>query len=142
MTTRKFIKSLTICLIMTFALLMLPSSALADVAPPVNPPGSNPQPGTENTQVRMLAETVLIEIQSTAELGSARVTADFSMRNLGSAMKKSPRASRSPPITALENTPRSAVYRSAPTANRSPTSASITPIFTSTTRKYPGPNSI
>ena len=88
MTTRKFIKSLTICLIMTFALLMLPSSALADVAPPVNPPGSNPQPGTENTQVRMLAETVLIEIQSTAELGSARVTADFSMRNLGSADEK------------------------------------------------------
>ncbi|HUH98833.1 MAG TPA: hypothetical protein VLZ89_15840 [Anaerolineales bacterium] len=64
-----------------------PSAALADVAPPANPPGSNLQPGTETTQVRMMAESVLIDVKndtSANSLGSAAVTADFTMRNLGS----------------------------------------------------------
>ena len=64
-----------------------PSAALADVAPPANPPGSNLQPGTQATQVRMMAETVLIDVKNDTtpnSLGSASVTADFTMRNLGS----------------------------------------------------------
>lgn len=73
----------------SFALLILilfvfPSTVLADVAPPANPPGSNLQPGTETTQVRMVAETVQIEVKADNSLGTAHVTADFIMRNLGS----------------------------------------------------------
>jgi hypothetical protein len=77
---------------LSFALLILilfafPSSARADIAPPIYPPGSNLEPGSEITQVRMAAETVLIDVQDDTtphSLGSARVTADFTMRNLGS----------------------------------------------------------
>jgi len=77
--------------ILVFLLLItmfaFPSAALADVAPPANPPGSNLQPGTSTTQVRMMAETVLIDVNNDTtpnSLGSAAVTADFTMRNLGS----------------------------------------------------------
>ncbi len=72
--------------LLTLILFAFPSTVLADVAPPINPPGSNPQPGSENTQVRMMAETVLVDVQSDTtpgSLGRARVTADFTMRNLG-----------------------------------------------------------
>lgn len=58
----------------------------ADIAPPAEPPGANPMPGSETTQVRMVEETVRIEIQEeTGEnsLGQARVEAEFIMRNLG-----------------------------------------------------------
>jgi tetratricopeptide (TPR) repeat protein len=65
-------------------ILAFPSRAEADVAPPQNPPGTNPQPGEESTMVRMAAETVLIEIKDRGELGQAHVTADFTMRNMGS----------------------------------------------------------
>ena len=64
-----------------FALFAFPTLVLADVAPPINPPGSNLQPGSEITQVRMAAETVLIDVKSDTtpgSLGSARITADFS----------------------------------------------------------------
>ena len=74
-------------LALVVAALMIPASVRADIAPPSHPPGSNPGPGLEGTQVRMMAETVLIEILSnnaTDRLGQARVTADFTMRNLGS----------------------------------------------------------
>ncbi len=67
-------------------LFAFPSNVFADVAPPINPPGSNPQPGTESTQVRMMAETVLVDVQNDIvpdSLGSAMITADFTMRNLG-----------------------------------------------------------
>ena len=62
-----------------------PVTALADMAPPGQPPGSNPGPGSEATQVRMLAENVLLDVQPVGEgsLGRAQVTADFTMRNLG-----------------------------------------------------------
>ena len=70
-------------IVLTFILLALPGTALADVAPPSNPPGSNLQPGTETTQVRMAAETVLIDVTDDGGLGRARITADFTMRNLG-----------------------------------------------------------
>jgi tetratricopeptide (TPR) repeat protein len=71
-------------------LLAFPSAAHADIAPPAQPPGSNLQPGDEATQVRMLSETVLIEVQAGApakSLGQAHVTADFTMRNLGQAVE-------------------------------------------------------
>ena len=74
--------------VLLFVLLAFPSNARADVAPPYYPPGSNPQPGAEVTQVRMVAETVVIEVQrdiTPDSLGRARVTADFTMHNLGSA---------------------------------------------------------
>ena len=73
-------------LVLVFAILAVPSTVYADIAPPSHPPGSNPQPGGEGTEVRMVAETVLIEILSnnaTDRLGQAKVTADFTMRNLG-----------------------------------------------------------
>jgi len=75
--------SLALLILILFA---FPSTVLADVAPPYNPPGSNLQPGSETTQVRMLAETVLVDVQSDmtpGSLGRARVTADFTMLNLG-----------------------------------------------------------
>jgi len=71
-----------------FVLLAFPSDVHADIAPPIYPPGSNPQPGVEITQVRMAAETVVIEVQkdiTPGSLGRARVTADFTMENLGTA---------------------------------------------------------
>ncbi|HSA99397.1 MAG TPA: hypothetical protein VLE49_02020, partial [Anaerolineales bacterium] len=71
-----------------FVLLVFPSNVRADVAPPYNPPGSNPQPGAEVTQVRMAAETVVIEVQrdiTPESLGRAHVTAEFTMHNLGTA---------------------------------------------------------
>ena len=76
-------KKFAIILISLF-LLAIPSAARADVAPPINPPGSNLQPGTSSTQVRMLAETVVIAVMVDKELGSARINADFTMRNTGS----------------------------------------------------------
>ena len=82
---KKTCKSLTLFVLVL--LFLIPSgSALADVAPPAQPPGSNPQPGEEATQVRMVEETVLVEVLADYEpesLGQARVQADFVMRNLG-----------------------------------------------------------
>lgn len=75
----------TIFTMVIIILLALPSNVFADVAPPPQPPGSNLEPGTENTQVRMVAETVNIIIQADTpaiSLGQARVSADFTMRNL------------------------------------------------------------
>ena len=72
--------------LLVFALLAFPANVYADVAPPGHPPGSNPGPEIEGTEVRMMAETVLIEVLSnnaTDRLGQAMVTADFTMRNLG-----------------------------------------------------------
>ena len=66
--------------------LLFPTSARADIAPPDQPPGANPVPGSESTQVRMVAETVLLDVQASApagSLGRAAVTATFTMQNLG-----------------------------------------------------------
>ncbi|MGB8983470.1 MAG: hypothetical protein WCC12_16490, partial [Anaerolineales bacterium] len=59
----------------------------ADVAPPEPPSGTNPMPGEELTNVRMVAETILIDIDgdSPYDEGLATVTATFTMRNLGNA---------------------------------------------------------
>jgi tetratricopeptide (TPR) repeat protein len=78
-------KRLLIVLLLS-AMFALPSAVRADVAPPYNPPGANLQPGSDVTQVRMAAETVLIDVKNDSTpggLGSAAVTADFTMRNLG-----------------------------------------------------------
>lgn len=62
-----------------------PQNAQADVAPFGPPEGTNPVPGTEITQVRMVAETVIIDIDADTPYaeGLAHVTASFTMRNLG-----------------------------------------------------------
>jgi len=72
--------------IILFILLAVPAPAYADIAPPAQPPGVNPEPGDEATQVRMLSETVLLDVgpgPTSDNLGRAWVTADFTMRNLG-----------------------------------------------------------
>jgi hypothetical protein len=68
------------------ASLILISPSSADVAPPHQPPGSNLEPGAETTQVRMVAEKVVINVLEAAptdSLGQARVTTNFTMHNLG-----------------------------------------------------------
>lgn len=66
--------------------LLVVNPARADVAPPERPPGTNPLPGSETTHVRMVAETVVLDVQRRSAdggEGEARVQADFLMRNLG-----------------------------------------------------------
>lgn len=78
---RKLIFAIMIMIVFAF-----PINVNADAAPPPQPPGSNLEPGTETTQVRMVAETVNITIFSNTpadSMGRARVSADFTMRNLG-----------------------------------------------------------
>jgi hypothetical protein len=75
-----------IFLLLVITLVVFPSTVNADVAPPAQPPGASLQPGVDVTEVRMMSETVTIEIQDDApdnSLGQARVTASFTMRNLG-----------------------------------------------------------
>ena len=75
-----------VALVLVVAVLAVPSNVSADIAPPSHPPGSNPGPETEGTQVRMLAETVFLDVLPNTDvndLGQAKVTADFTMRNLG-----------------------------------------------------------
>jgi tetratricopeptide (TPR) repeat protein len=77
---------LALLLVVMFLSFAMPSKVRADIAPPAQPPGSSLQPGTETTQVRMLAETVTIDVQpgaSEKSLGQAHVTADFTMHNTG-----------------------------------------------------------
>jgi len=65
--------------------------ARADVAPPDWPPGTNPVPGSETTQVRMVAETVVLDVlrRSSGESSAqAKVHASFTMRNLGAAAER------------------------------------------------------
>jgi tetratricopeptide (TPR) repeat protein len=73
------------------AALFSATSARADVAPPEAPPGSNLVPGSESTQVRMMAETVILTVSADPadkEGAIARTDATFTMRNLGSAEEK------------------------------------------------------
>jgi len=57
--------------------------SLADVAPPQQSPGFNPGPGgEETTQVRMMTETVTIEVLA-VDPPQAHVSAFFTMLNLG-----------------------------------------------------------
>lgn len=73
------------------ALLFGPAGAArADIAPPPPPEGANITPGEETTQVRMLAETVIITAANTKfdQPPSATVSANFTMRNLGEAQEQ------------------------------------------------------
>jgi hypothetical protein len=72
--------------ILSFSTLLNPAKVLADVAPPIQPPITNLDPGTQITNVRMMEETVVIEVQPDTikdSLGKAHITASFTMRNLG-----------------------------------------------------------
>lgn len=57
----------------------------ADISPPEPPSGTNPIPGSETTNVRMMAETVNINVHANTpyDTGNATVTTTFTMRNLG-----------------------------------------------------------
>jgi hypothetical protein len=81
MTTRK----ITACILTTILLLVSNTQVLADISPPEPPSGTNPEPGNETTNVRMVSETVLVEIDADNPLdnGYGKVTATFTMRNLG-----------------------------------------------------------
>jgi hypothetical protein len=79
---------LAILLILSFA---IPQTVRADVAPPESPPGTNPVPGNETTQVRMVAETVTLTISkhpSKPQNAIAKTEAVFTMRNLGTVEEK------------------------------------------------------
>lgn len=54
----------------------------ADAAPPEPPAGSDPEPGRGLTNVRMMSETVFVEISADGK-GNSKVTATFTMRNIG-----------------------------------------------------------
>lgn len=86
-------KTITLLTVIAVFLVTLFSanSARADVAPPEAPPGTNLVPGSESTQVRMAAETVLLTVAkdpADSEGAIARTEATFTMRNLGSAEEK------------------------------------------------------
>lgn len=78
------VKKILLMVVMFTLVIVTPASA--DIAPPAEPPGANPVPGNEQTEVRMVEETVRIDIQTETpenSLGQALVKAEFIMRNLG-----------------------------------------------------------
>ena len=79
--------SIWVLVFLCAALIINPARPVfADVAPPANPPGANPSPDGEVTQVRMVDEKVVIHVQEEteiSEMGTARVWAEFHMLNLG-----------------------------------------------------------
>ncbi len=87
MDRRILLIKLTGCFLIIFSLLFGEFQVgLADIAPPEQPPGGNPAPGVETTQVRMVNETVLIDVIPTTPegtLGQAKVTVKFTMQNMG-----------------------------------------------------------
>jgi hypothetical protein len=67
-------------------LILFPIPVRADIAPPDRPPGANLAPESENTQVRMASERVVIDLMEKipeGSLGEAKVKASFTMHNLG-----------------------------------------------------------
>ncbi|CAG0934239.1 hypothetical protein TFLX_03412 [Thermoflexales bacterium] len=102
---RRGIAGALILLLGLIGWLFISLPARADVAPPDFPPGTNPEPGSEVTQVRMLSETVVLDIlpgpawrgysscydraaDPKTRPARAQVTANFQMRNLGSAAER------------------------------------------------------
>ncbi len=82
----KHSKLLAILLLVLLISLFSPIRAHADIAPPEQPPGANILPDSENTQVRMVAETVTLTVLTNPSpnyLGQAATEAVFTMRNLG-----------------------------------------------------------
>ena len=94
-TAFRFFLRFTIVLGLCACLLFNIAPAQADVAPPQQPPGANPQPGSEQTQVQMAAETVVISVQTTPFQANssgenvvndwAKVNVSFTMHNQGTA---------------------------------------------------------
>ncbi len=84
---KRMLKFLAAVVLALGVIMPVPRMVRADVAPPEAPPGSTLLPGSETTQVRMLAETVTLEVSvdpANAQGAVAKTTAQFSMRNLGS----------------------------------------------------------
>jgi len=73
----------SVALVLIVVAVCIPGVVRADVAPPSPPPGFNPEPGNDGTQVRMMSETVLMDIMP-GDADQAKVTANFTMHNLGS----------------------------------------------------------
>ena len=81
-------------------LLAFPAAARADISPPPpKAPGANLEPGSEQTQVRMMYETVVVDVP-VVDPPQAHVTAVFTMRNLG---KKPEHMAVRFPIATLSN---------------------------------------
>ncbi len=79
----QLLKKAALTLAVALILLFLVVPVRADVAPPEQPPGANPGPDSETTQVRMVDEVVTLDVLA-EEPARAHVTAEFTMRNLGS----------------------------------------------------------
>lgn len=77
---------------LVFLASLIPSGdVLADVAPPQTPQGANLNPGAESTNVRMMAETVILTVRQDPQddRGAiANTVATFTMRNLGTTVEK------------------------------------------------------
>lgn len=85
-------KKIWVSLVVLFLLMgVMIQPVRADMAPPYMPPGSNVVPGAETTQVRMVAETVVLTVSKypdNPEFTVARTVATFIMRNLGTVEEK------------------------------------------------------
>ncbi len=85
-------KLLVLTLVLSAFVALFPSASVrADVAPPEAPPGANINPGGEVTQVRMIAETVILNIvadPADSDGAIANTVATFTMRNLGNTEEK------------------------------------------------------
>jgi hypothetical protein len=89
-----------ICIFLTIGILFTTSMVTlvqADVAPPDQPTGANLVPGKETTNVRMISEEVIIDVQPDLlpMMGNtwgvndwAKVTASFQMQNTGTKIEK------------------------------------------------------
>ncbi len=83
----RVIFSAILAILLVGALAAPQQSAQADIAPPKMPPGTTLLPGQEQTQVRMMAETVTLAVSTDPahpDGSIARTDAVFTMRNLGS----------------------------------------------------------
>jgi hypothetical protein len=83
--------TLLFAMILIVAAIFPQSLVHADIAPPESPPGTNLLPGSETTQVRMMAETVTLTVSknpSQSVKAIAKTEAVFTMRNLGTAEEK------------------------------------------------------
>jgi len=87
---KKIITFLVLMMVFLMTLISI-KPVRADVAPPESPPGSNLVPGSETTQVRMMAETVNLTVSkdpADSKSAIARTDATFIMRNLGDVEEK------------------------------------------------------
>jgi hypothetical protein len=86
---RKLVILAVVSLVLVLALPQ--GQARADIAPPKMPPGTTLLPGAEQTQVRMMAETITLMVAKDPgnPIGTiAKTDAVFTMRNLGSSEEK------------------------------------------------------